>query len=138
MNMPTASKQANWRLRSVWRKLFGVIAIYALVMQPLLLTAAESLQVQEALLDEISLSQLCSHDADGHPVTPADRGQHPAHQHCLQCFSIAFVLLGTPQSSNFADADRQSRKLRHSGHELRLSLMFQYSAARPRGPPLSV
>jgi hypothetical protein len=136
MNMPNASNQASRRLRSFWRKLFSAIAIYALVMQPVLLTAGESLSVQASLLDEVSLSQLCLHNADGNPVAPAD--QHPAHQHCLQCLSGAFVLLDAPQSSTFTPADRQSRKIRHSGHELGLSLASRYSAARPRGPPLSV
>jgi hypothetical protein len=138
MNMSHASNQATCRLRSFLRKLFSVIAIYALVMQPLLLTAGQSLSAQESLLDEISLSQLCLHNADGNPVAPADREQHPAHQHCLQCFSGAFVLLGGPPSSAFTPADRQPRKLEQSAPELRLSFAPQYSAARPRGPPLSV
>ena len=136
--MPPGSNQASWRLRPFWRKLFSILAIYALVMQPLLLTAGESLSVQASLLDDISLSQLCLHNADGNPVAPADQAQHPTHQHCLQCFSGAFVLLDAPQSSTFTPADRQSRKVQHSGHELRLSLASRYSSARPRGPPFSV
>jgi hypothetical protein len=136
--MPNASNQASWRLRPFWRKLLSVIAVYALVMQPLLLTAGENLSVQGSLLDEISLSQICQHNADGSPVAPTDREQHPAHQHCLQCFSGAFVLLDAPQFSTFTPADRPSRKLRRPVHELRLSLASRYSAARPRGPPFSV
>jgi hypothetical protein len=126
------------RLRLFWRRLVGAVAIYALVMQPLLLTVAGSQLAQAAVLDDVTLSQLCLHDADGSPVAPADQQKHPAHQHCLQCFSGAFVLLGAPQSGTVAFADREFRKLRLSGRDLRLSPASRYSVARPRGPPLSV
>jgi hypothetical protein len=126
------------RLRLFWRRLVGALAIYALVMQPLLLTVAGSQLAQASVLDELTLSQLCLHEADGSPVAPADQQKHPAHQHCLQCFSGAFVLLGAPQSVTVAFADREFRKLRLSGRDLRLSPASRYSVARPRGPPLSV
>ena len=125
------------RLRLFWRRLVGAAAIYALVMQPLLLTVAGAQLAQASVLDEVTLSQLCLHDADGGPVAPADQEKHPAHQHCLQCFSGAFVL-GTPQSVIVASADREFYKLRQSGRTLRLPSSSRYSVARPRGPPLSV
>jgi hypothetical protein len=114
-----------------------MLAIYALVMQPLLLTIAGSQSAQASLLDEVTFSQLCLHNADGSPVAPSDQTKHPAHQHCLQCFSGAFLLLDAPQTVTIASADREFRKLRHSGRALRLSSSSQYSVARPRGPPLS-
>lgn len=124
------------RLRLFWRRLVGAVAIYALVMQPLLLTVVGAQLAQASVLDDITLSQLCVHDADGTPVAPADQEKHAAHQHCLQCFSGAFVL-GSPQSVVAASADREFRKLRQSGRALRLPSSSQYSVARPRGPPLS-
>jgi hypothetical protein len=136
--MPTGPNQGYSKLRSFWRRLVGVVAIYALVMQPLLLTVAGSQLAQASILDEVTFSQLCLHNADGSPVAPADQNKHPAHQHCLQCFSGAFVLLDAPQSVTVASTDREFRKLRQSGRALRLSSASQYSVARPRGPPLSV
>jgi hypothetical protein len=103
-------------------------------MQPLLLTIAGSQLAQASALDQVTFSELCQHNADGSPVAPADQG-HPAQQHCLQCFSGAFVLLGAPQSVAVAAVDREFRKLRLSGRTLRLSSTSQYSVAQPRGPP---
>lgn len=105
-------------------------------MQPLLLTVIGTQLAQASALDDVALSQLCQHNANGTPVAPADQEKHPAHQHCLQCFSGAFVL-GSQQSIVVASADRDFRKLRQSGRALRLPSSSQYSVARPRGPPLS-
>jgi hypothetical protein len=135
--MQTGPNQARSKLRPFWRRLIGIIAIYALVMQPLLLTVAGGQLAQASVLDEVSFSQLCLHNADGSPVAPADQKKHPAHQHCLQCFSGAFHFLDAQQPVTVASADREFRKLRQSGRALRLSSASQYSVARPRGPPLS-
>jgi hypothetical protein len=114
-----------------------MLAVYALVMQPLLLTLAGNQFAQASVLDEVTVSQACLHNADGSPVAPSDQEKHPAHQHCLQCFSGAFAL-GSPNPVAVASAGREFRKLRHFGRALRLPSSSQYSAARPRGPPLSV
>lgn len=135
--MPTGANQGCARLRLFWRRLVGAAAIYALVMQPLLLAAGAQF-AEASVLDNVAFSQLCQHNADGSPVSPANQEHHPAHQHCLQCFSGAFALLGAPQSFVVASIDRQFRKLRESGRSLRLPSLSQYSVARPRGPPLSV
>ena len=137
VSMQTGPNQASSKRRPFWRRLIGVIAIYALVMQPLLLTVAGSQLAQASVLDDVTFSQLCLHNADGSPVAPADQNKHPAHQHCLQCFSGAFVLLDAPQSVTVASIDREFSKLRQSGRALRLSSASRYSVARPRGPPLS-
>jgi hypothetical protein len=136
--MPTGPNQGYSKLRLFWRRLVGVVAIYALVMQPLLLTVAASQLAQASVLDEITFSPLCLHNADNSPVAPSDQQKYPAHQHCLQCFSGAFVLLDAPQSVTVASVDREFRRLRQSGRALRLSSASPYSIARPRGPPLSV
>jgi hypothetical protein len=135
--MPARPNQGRSKLRPFWRKLIGVVAIYALVMQPLLLAVVGSQIAQASAFDELSLSQLCEHALDGSPVAPADQQKHPAQQHCLQCFAGAFHLLGAPQPVGVASVDQAFRKLRQSGHPLRLFSSSQYSVARPRGPPLS-
>jgi hypothetical protein len=134
--MQTGPDQASLKRRPFWRRLVGVLAIYALVMQPLL-TVLGSQAAQASVLDEISFSQLCLHNADSSPIAPADQKQHPARQHCLQCFSGAFHLLDAQAPVTAAFADREFRKLRQSGRALRLPSASPYSAARPRGPPLS-
>jgi hypothetical protein len=135
--MRTGPNQANSRSRLFWRRLIGAAAIYALVMQPLLLAIAGSQIAQASAFDELSLSQLCEHALDGSPVAPADQQKHPAQQHCLQCFAGALHLFGAPQPVGVASVDQAFRKLRQSGHPLRISSSSQYSVARPRGPPLS-
>jgi hypothetical protein len=136
VSTPTGPNQGCSKLRLFWRRLVGAVAIYALAMQPLLLTVAGSQLAQASALDEVMFSELCQHNADGTPVAPTDQ-KHPAQQHCLQCFSGAFVFLGAPQSATVASVDREFRKLRPPGRALRLSSASRYSIATPRGPPLS-
>src|SRR5580704_11726088 len=83
-------------LRRFWRRLVGAAAIYALVMQPLLLAVGPQLADASAL-DDLTLSQLCLHTTDGSPVAPADQTKYPAHNHCLRCFAGALHLLDAPQ-----------------------------------------
>ena len=134
--MQTGADQASLKRRPFWRRLVGLLAIYALVMQPLLLTVAGSQLAQAAAIDDVSFSQLCLHNADGSPVAPEDQQKHPAN-HCLQCFAGAFHLLDAAQPITVAAADREFPKLRQSGRPLRLSSSPQYSVASPRGPPFS-
>jgi hypothetical protein len=136
VSTPTGSNQGRSKLRLFWRRLVGAVAIYALAMQPLLLTVAGSQLAQASALDEVTFSELCQHSSDGNPATPADQ-KHPAQQHCLQCFSGAFVLLGAPQSVAVATVDREFRELGPPGRALRLSSASRYSVACPRGPPFS-
>jgi len=135
--MRTGSHQARSKRRLFWRKLISAVAIYALAMQPLLLTVAGTQLAQASVLDQVTFAELCLHNADGSAGAPADQRKHPAHQHCLQCFSGAFHLLDAPQPLIVASADREFRKLRQSGRGFRLSSSSRYSVARPRGPPLS-
>jgi hypothetical protein len=135
--MRTGPNQASSKLRQFWRKLIGAVAIYGLVMQPLLLTVAGTQLAQASVLDQVTFAELCLHNADGSPVAPADQQKHPAHHHCLQCFAGAFHLLDASQPLTIASADREFRKLHQSGRGFRLSSSSQYSVARPRGPPLS-
>jgi hypothetical protein len=134
--MRAGPNQASSKPRLFWRRLVGAVAIYALVMQPLLLTVAGTQLAQASSLDEVTFAQLCLHNADGSPVAPADQQKHP-HHHCLQCFSGAFHLLDAPQLVTVASANREFRTLRQSGRGFRLSSSSQYSIACPRGPPFS-
>ena len=137
VSMRTGPNQASSRLPLFWQRLAAALAILALVMQPLLLTVAGAQIAEASVLDEVTLSQLCLHDADGSPVAPADQQKLPANHDCLQCFAGTFHLLNAPQAVTVASADREFRKLRQYGRPLRLSSSSQYSVASPRGPPLN-
>jgi hypothetical protein len=131
--MGTARNQTGSGL-GFWRKLVSAAAIYALVMQPLLVALVGTQFAQAAALEDVALSQLCSHQTGGSPAAPAD--QHPSHNHCLLCFAGAFHLLDAPDPTTVSAVVPEIRKLGRSAHRERLSPASQYSIARPRGPPL--
>ena len=137
MCMGTGSNQASSKLPLFWRRLVSAAAIYALVMQSLLLAVAGTQLAQASALDDVSLSQLCLHNSDGNPVAPADQEKHPAQDHCLLCFAGAFHLLDAPRPVTVASVSQQFSKLRQSARPLLLASFSRYSAARPRGPPFS-
>lgn len=55
--------------RRVWQRLVGAAAIYALIMQPLLLSLVSAQLAQASALEGFSLSQLCLHATDGSPLS---------------------------------------------------------------------
>jgi hypothetical protein len=137
VSMGTGQNRVSLGLRRFWRRLVSAAAIYALVMQPLLLSVVGTQFANAAALDDFSLSQLCLHATDGSPVAPADQQKHPARNHCLLCFAGAFHLLDAPRPVTVASVSRKFWKVRQSAHPLRLSSFSRYSVARPRGPPPS-
>jgi hypothetical protein len=48
--------------RRFWRRLVGAAAIYALIMQPLLLAVVGAQLANASAIDDFSLSQLCLHE----------------------------------------------------------------------------
>jgi hypothetical protein len=123
--------------RRFWQRLVGAAAIYALIMQPLLLSLIGAQLANASTLDGFSLSQLCLHAADGSPISPADPHKHPADHHCDLCFAGAFHLLDAPRPIAVQYVRSEIGEVRQSAHPLRLSSFTRYSVARPRGPPLS-
>ncbi|HLX16272.1 MAG TPA: hypothetical protein VKS24_13845 [Bradyrhizobium sp.] len=105
-------------------------------MQPLLLAVVGPQLAQASALDDFSISALCLHQTDGSPA-PSDQQKHPAHSHCLLCFSGAFHILDAPGPITVSSTSPEFRKVRQSTHPLRLTSSSQYSVARPRGPPFS-
>ncbi len=137
MSMGTRQDRADLGLGRFWRRLVSAAAIYALVMQPLLLAVVGTQLANAAALDDLSLSQLCLHATDGSPVAPADQSKYPAHNHCLLCFAGAFHLLDAPGPVTVASLSPEFGKILQSAQALRLSSLSRYSVARPRGPPLN-
>jgi len=135
--MGAAQNHAIPELQRFWRRLVGAAAIYALVMQPLLL-AVVGTELNASPLNDLTLSQPCLHTTDGSPVAPADQTKYPAYNHCLLCFAGAFHLLDAPQPVAVQPDGREFNRVRQSAHPLRLASITRYSIARPRGPPHSV
>jgi hypothetical protein len=123
--------------RRFWQRLVGAAAIYALIMQPLLLAVVGAQLANASAIDDFSLSQLCLHGTDGNPLSPADQHKHPADDHCAFCFAGAFHLLDAPRAVIVPQFSSEIGNVRQSAHPLRLSSFLRYSVARPRGPPLS-
>jgi hypothetical protein len=123
--------------RRFWQRLVGAAAIYALIMQPLLLSLISAQLANASTLDGLSLSQLCLHATDGSPLSPVDQQKHPADHHCDLCFAGAFHLLDAPRPVAVQYVRSEIGEVRQSAHPLRLSSFSRYSVARPRGPPLS-
>lgn len=123
--------------RRFWQRLVGAAAIYALIMQPLLLSLISAQLANASNLDGFSLSQLCLHATDGSPISPADPHQHPADHHCDLCFTGAFQLLDAPRPIVVQYIRSEIDEVRQSPPPQHLSTSARYSVARPRGPPLS-
>jgi hypothetical protein len=135
--MKTARNQASSG-RSFWRRLITAAAIYALVVQPLLFAIAGTQLAEASALEDVSLSQLCLHQADGNPAAPADQQQkHSTDNHCMLCFAGAFHLLGAPDPTAVSLVGPEMHKLRQSARPFGLTASSRYSLACPRGPPLN-
>src|SRR5271154_1104106 len=115
--------------RRTWQRLVGAAAIYALIMQPLLLSFVSAQLAQASALDGFSLSQLCLHATDGTPLSPADQQKHPANHHCALCFAGAFHLLDAPRPIAVHYVSSEIGEVRQSAHPLRLSPLARYSVA---------
>jgi hypothetical protein len=129
---PNRTSLGPWRF---WQRLVSAAAIYALIIQPLLLSVAGAQLANAAAIDDVSLSQLCLHATDGSPLAPAD--QHPVGHHCVLCFTGAFHFLDAPRSVTVRYVSSEIGEVEQWAHPLRLSSFARYSVARPRGPPLN-
>lgn len=137
VSMRTTQNQVTSGL-AFWRRLVTAVAICALVMQPLLLAIAGTQLAQASALEDVSLAQLCLHQADGTPAAPADQQQkHPTDSHCLLCFAGAFHLLEAPDPTAVSLVGPEMRKPRQSARPFGLTASSRYSLACPRGPPLN-
>jgi hypothetical protein len=136
--MSTELRQPNSTERCLWRRLTGVVAIYALILQGMLMGFAAA-PAAAASDDGLPAFELCLHGPDGAPVAPADMpGQH-GDAHCMFCFAGTQHYLGQGPlpSSLFGRVDLKSASLWWPADNRRVSVLSRYSIARPRGPPLS-
>ena len=82
------------RRKNVWRRLVSWVAVYALVLQSILVGMAAF--PAAAAPDGVAAFEICQHGVDG-----ADTGipaQHPLDQtHCKFCLSIAHAVAPAPR-----------------------------------------
>ena len=137
--MGTNPQQATLSPRRFWRRLTGVMVIYALVLQSLLFGFISAPTLALASVDGFPAFELCQHGPDGAPVSPADLPGHHGDTHCVFCFAGANHHLG-PAPLPLAlirQVDPQSAIAWWPANNRRVFVLSKYSIARPRGPPLS-
>jgi hypothetical protein len=135
-SMGNGQNRANLKPWLFWRRLVSAAAIYALIMQPLLLAVVGTQIANASALDDFSLSQLCLNATDSSPVAPSDQPRHHGHNHCIFCFAGAFHLLDAPEPVTIKHDHLVASEVRQSAYPQRLPVFSRYSVARPRGPPL--
>jgi hypothetical protein len=125
--------------RCFWRRLTGVVVIYALVLQSLFFGFVAGPTSALASVDGSPAFELCQHRPDGAPVSPADLPGHHGDAHCIFCFAGANHFLGQgalPPSASQQVA-LKAATVWWPADNRRVSILSRYSIARPRGPPLS-
>jgi hypothetical protein len=132
-------QQAGSPPRRLWRRLAGIVVIYALVLQSLFFGFVAAPTLALASVDGFPAFELCQHGPDGAPVSPADLPGHHGDTHCIFCFAGTNHYLG-PAPLPLAlgrQVDPQSETAWWPVNNRRVSVLSKYSIARPRGPPLS-
>ena len=80
---------------NTWRQLVSWVAIYAFVLQSILVGMA-GFPAAAAAPDDIAGFEICGHSGGADPGIPT---QHPLDQaHCKFCLSIAHAIAPTPRS----------------------------------------
>jgi len=123
------------RLTQLWRPLIGILVAYAVAAQSLLIVLGGFSSPARADTATPGF-ELCLHDSQGAPASPAGIPGHPGCSHCIFCFAGAHhALIGAPPEliSRVAVAVIDVPLAADKHGPPRLSA---YAIARPRGPPL--
>jgi hypothetical protein len=119
--------------RRFWRPVTGIAVAYAIAVQSLLIALGGFQLIANAAAPGF---ELCVHDAQGAPGSPAEAPGHSGCSHCIFCFAGAHhALTGSPPLL--------SRRLHITVVDVArtpdpavLPRHLAYSIASPRGPPL--
>jgi hypothetical protein len=126
--------------RRLWRRLTGIVVIYALILQSLFFGFVAAPTAALASVDDgFPAFELCQHGPQGAPVSPADLPGHHGNTHCIFCFAGANHYLGQgplPLSPSW-QVQLKAENTWWQADNRRVSLLSKYSIARPRGPPRS-
>ena len=79
--------------KTMWRRLVSWVAVYALVLQSILVGMAA---FPAAAADGVAGFELCQHATDGTDTGTGTPGQHPI-DHCKFCLSIAHAVAPAPR-----------------------------------------
>jgi hypothetical protein len=122
-------------LTQLWRPLIGILVAYAVAAQSLLIVLGGFSLPAHADTATPGF-ELCLHDSQGAPASPAGIPGHPGCSHCAFCFAGAHhALIGAPPElvSHVAIAAIDVPLAADKHGPPRLSA---YGIASPRGPPL--
>jgi hypothetical protein len=138
--MRITPQQRSSAERRLWRRLTGMVVIYALVLQSLLFgfVAAPASALASAD-DGFPAFELCQHGPAGAPGAPADLPGHQGNTHCIFCFAGTYQYLGQGPLpiALMGQVDLKLASPWWPAGIRRASNLSRYSIARPRGPPLS-
>src|SRR3984957_1746735 len=132
-------RQPSSTRRCLWRRVPGVVVIYALVLQSLFFGFAAAPTLALASVDGgFPVFELCQHGPDGAPISPADLPGHHSDTHCIFCFAGTNHCLGQGPLPSFPSwhVELQAADAWWPADNRRVFTLSKYSIARPRGPPL--
>jgi hypothetical protein len=121
--------------RRLGRPLMAVVVAYAIAVQSLLVALGGFSQFA-AVTDAAPAFELCHHDADGAPASPAHTPDHSGCNHCIFCFAGAHQALIGPAPFFSQAADIILVDVTRVADTHRPPTLPAYSIAEPRGPPL--
>jgi hypothetical protein len=119
----------------IWRRATGVVAIYALLLQGILLGfagVATSLSPDQGY----PAFDLCLTGHQDGPLAPADLPGHNGNAHCIFCFAgTHYASAPPPPLVSSRRFDLAIENVRWPLDDWRLPDFYEYSSALPRGPP---
>jgi hypothetical protein len=119
--------------KSLWRRLVSCIAIYAFVLQSILVGMAAFSGVAAA--DGVAGFEICQHSLDGADTGTGTPAQHPLDAaHCKFCLSIAHAIAPAPRPLPRVTFD-VILSLSTPTHDSDLPTPSELSTEQPRGPP---
>lgn len=123
--------------RRLGRPLIAVVVAYAIAVQSLLIALggfAQAVPTDTAA----PAFELCHHDADGAPASPAQAPDHSSCNHCIFCFAGAHHAVIASPRPVFQRADITVVNIIRVADTHGLPAPSAYSIAHPRGPPRRV
>jgi hypothetical protein len=120
--------------RRFWRPLIGTVAAFAVAAQTLLIAFGLTLPARADV--GISTFELCQHDAQSVPDTPAGDPPAVACAHCIFCFAGSHHAAIEPPAVRFQRVDIEIAAAPWVAVKPSLPRLLAHSIASPRGPPL--
>jgi hypothetical protein len=125
----------NRSFRQLWRPLVGIVVAYAVAAQSLLIVLGGFSLPARADTAPPGF-ELCLHDSQGAPASPADIPGHPDCSHCIFCFAGAHHGIAASPPAVFARLTVEIIDVPWIADQNALPRPYAYSIANPRGPPV--